>query len=475
MSFLRPLRAAWLAWTACCGSALAWTPADLDLLTSQFATLASQRQYQVRPVDWVFPDPADCFDPEKHCYFSNPDGPYGFPHFNDTSSLATRLNATEALVYVLETPPSMRYFGFTSYLFARHYDALPHDPSSSGVVQVYASLNDTLNLRRIRTTGSTEPGQNVFSQLSVVVVTADSVTAADVQAAFTDLGYPADTALNLLPLPVETVPLKMGRSTSGDLFSALLRMAYPASSSALSDYIARAPVRVLRLSPGRSRDAQLLPTPRYQAPGSGQPEAPALRDARDDLARRLVARYALDYEVTELRGPIPFQTRNYTCVAQAFPCNGDNPDAIYTRDVNDFIPSSRKQKVLVVGVNHTRTGKTTYMMHAASSDEHHAGVLGTSDEWLTGSAQALAGAGARRSPHYPLYDQLYAFTVGYDCSDTPGCRPVPEPSADNPVGVPFGQPVDLTARYYLDPVTQTRPHRGELIPHRLFLLTPRHP
>lgn len=126
-------------------------------------------------------------------------------------------------------------------------------------------------------------------------------------------------------------------------------------------------------------------------------------------------------------------------------------------------------------MNHTVTGKTSYLMHALYDASHNAGVLGTSDAWLAGTAQLMAGPDAGKMRYAALLDQLYAFTLGYDCSGEAACRRVPEPTPDAPIGISFGQPMDLSARYYLEPATDTRPDTQEVILHRVFLLTPLSP
>ncbi|HSB02558.1 MAG TPA: hypothetical protein VLE49_18045, partial [Anaerolineales bacterium] len=90
-----------------------------------------------------------------------------------------------------------------------------------------------------------------------------------------------------------------------------------------------------------------------------------------------------------------------------------------------------------------------------------------------GSALTMAGITSTADPRYATYSELYAFTVSYDCTGEPVCFTIPQPTADNAVGIPFGDPIDTTARYYVDPATKTRPSSDEVIFHRVFVLKKR--
>ena len=48
-------------------------------------------------------------------------------------------------------------------------------------------------------------------------------------------------------------------------------------------------------------------------------------------------------------------------------------------------------------------------------------------------------------PRYALYSQLYALTISYDCTGEPVCLTIPQPTTANPVGVPFGTNMKITA------------------------------
>lgn len=449
----------------------AWSAADLDTLTQQL-TLQLAGSYKVQETGWSFLSPADCFQGGRQCFFSNPDGVYGMPAFSRSGyDMARSMAPTEAWVMLLEMPPQARYTGITPYLHTRCYDPAKGDPTT-GCVTVLESLSDSLHQTALRGTESSTGGT---TGLSAVVMTGDAATAGAVTSALGNLGYPVSQALATLPLPVNTVPLRMGKGAQDDRFTVMMRLTYPDNASALDDYIARSPVRLLRLTPQADRAAQTIAPPVDKVPGTGVKEDRSLKSARDELASLLASRYQGLYTVKERLSPVPVATRHFRCTTYALPCNADNPDAIYTLDLQGYVPASRGEKLLFVGVNHTSTGKTSYLMHALYDATHNAGVLGTSDAWLTGTARLMAGPDAGKMRYAALLDQLYAFTLGYDCTGEVACRQVPEPTTQTPVGISFGQPMDLSARYYLEPATDTRPDTQEVILHRVFQLTPLSP
>ncbi|HDY70699.1 MAG TPA: PilZ domain-containing protein, partial [Nitrospirae bacterium] len=112
----------------------------------------------------------------------------------------------------------------------------------------------------------------------------------------------------------------------------------------------------------------------------------------------------LNNEVLE----VPVQVKRL--VQKGISCNVDNSDGLYTRDINTYIPSSPEDKILIVGVNHVDTGKTTYVSHSVVNDLYHVGVVAVNDDWLRESALEMAGITDINDPRYSTYSQLYAFT-----------------------------------------------------------------
>lgn len=465
---MRKLRYAWIIFLAVAlfaSTAAAWSTEDLDALDQAFSSQMSS-DYVVIHYPWQFITSCTA----ANCFGSNPDSPYGSPNFGTRVPQTRQLRPTSALVLIMETPPPVRYFGVTPYIFARTYtESIPYNPFTPGIIPVFESLTDTVNLQTIGTIGSPNPGTNAFSQLSVIAITADVKTYNDIAERFVALGFPA-YAINQISLPINAVPLHMGISLTGDTYTVLLRMAYPDNPDQMTDYINRTPVKLMYLVPTVQRAVSALPTPISRTPGDGQSEPLELAAARNQLVDQLTAQFATDFTITESTYN-PMQTINYVCVRYGIQCKGDNPDAIYTRDVHDYIPSSVQDRILIVGVNHVKTNKATYLSHSIVNPANDSGVKGVSDTWLDGSGLGMANVTDPNDPRYTAYQQLYAFTVSYDCGNDPWCVTIPQPTPANSEGIVFGDPFELTGRIYLDPATGTRPAVDELIFHKVFILT----
>lgn len=465
---LLPLAAAALCAASAHAQTRTWGPEDVNPLTNAFTSVMSSN-FQVKQFPWTFITVASCLASHINCNGANPDSPYGYAQFGNGANF-TYLKSTDALVLVMQTPPPVRYYGLTTYMNTRYYPSLPSNPGTPGVVQIFESLNDTVNHKEIATAGSPTPGQVPFGQLSVTVVTADAITNAAVMKGFSALGLPS-TAINQITLPYNLVPLNFGLVPTSDTYSVFMRVAYPDDPNALTDYIAKSPINVLKLSALKARPIVPLPDPSYKVPGEGVNEPVSLTQARNQLVSDLLARYGTQYTANEqIVPPTLQQTANFTCIDEAILCNGDNPDAFYTQDVLNYAPATLQDKVLIVGVNHVATGKATYISDSVVNYANNSGVVAIGNAQLDGSALRMAGITDPNDPRYAAYSQLYALTISYDCTGEPVCLQIPQPTPDNPVGIPFGAPFRITNRTYLDPVTLTRPKSGELIFERSFVL-----
>jgi hypothetical protein len=456
-----------------------WIVENRGQLTQSFTTAMSST-FKVTKFPFFFQ--LDC-EALINCYDANPAGPEGVPNFSVNPALSQQnsdwLASTGAIVLVTETPPTMTYFGVTPYLFEEYYSKqMPKNPTGTpGTVTVFESMTDTANLDVVGTTGSTTPGTNPFTQIAVFVITADSNTYNDIVNEFVALGLPA-SAINQMTLPVNAVPLKMGIAVADDTFTVLLRTAYPANQSLLTNYVQRVPIDVLAMQPIKARTLVALPKPTYRLPGDGHNESATLRTARNQLATTLVNKFAANYTITQVT-PAVEQTVNYYAATNATASNGDNPDALYTQEVgftSSYIPGPN-DLLLIVGVNHDAyfpgtaypgTGTTTYFSNSVVNPSGNQEVLGIPDSWMAGSAIAMSGIKSS-NPSYGNYQQLYAYTVGFNCTGQVWCATIPQPSNGN-VGITLGEPIRFVGRLYLDPLTKTRPLSSEIIFDAVYIL-----
>ena len=457
----------------------AWIVENRSQLTQSFTTAMSST-FTVTQFPFFFQ--VDC-TAAINCYDANPAGPEGLPNFSLNPALPQRISdwllSTGAIVLVTETPPTMTYFGVTPYLFDEYYSRqMPKNPTETpGTVTVFESLTDTANLDVVGTTGSPTPGTNPFTQIAVFVITADTNTYNDIVNEFVALGLPA-TAINQMTLPVNAVPLKMGTTAADDTFTVLLRTAYPANQSLLTNYVQRTPIDVLLMEPIKARTLAALPKPTYRVPGDGHNESATLRTARNKLATTLVNMFSANYTVTDATLTV-VQTQNYYAATTATAGNGDNPDALYIQEVgftSSYIPGPN-DLLLIVGVNHDAyfpdtaypgTGTTTYFNNSVLNPSGNQAVLGIPDSWMAGSAIAMAGINST-SPLYATYQSLYAYTVGFNCTGQVWCATIPQP-VNGSVGITPGEPMRLMGRLYLDPLTKTRPLSSEIILDSVYIL-----
>jgi len=428
--------------------------------------------WNVTTGSWMYFDSVGCFTtPGFTCYGDNPSSPYGSPYFDEfgtNPNLATlQLGADEAIVVIFRTPPEMRYYSFNQYLFKRQ------DSST----EIFGSMSEALNLRRLGTTGSPEPGASPFGSYAAVVWTADQNTFDSVQADLLESGLPLN-AINFLPLP-QAIParpsepayaLHLGHGPSSDVFNLLMRTAMPSDQAAFDAYKQENPYYVLRVGPG----THLPPNPAqvigYPSDISGIAESPSLQTALNRLVSDIGKRYGNAFSFKK-------QANTYTehvgwdCISEISECTGDNYDVLYSHDVATFVRVKDLQDfIIVVGVNHQQSGKAAYINSTIYDSKKFASIVSVDDADLTSqSALYHAGITNPRDPRVRAYKGLYAYMFSYDCAGKQYCAAIPPPTASNPVGLRPGAPFFVLSRSYLEPHTLVRPSDTEVVPHQVFL------
>ena len=428
--------------------------------------------WNVTTGSWVYFDTEACFTtPAFTCYGDNPASPYGSPYFGEfgaNPNLATlQLGQDEAVVVVFRTPPQMRYYSFNQYLFKR----------ADSSTEIFGSMSEALNLKKLGTTGSTEPGASPFGSYAAVVWTADQNTFDSVQADLLESGLPLH-AINFLPLP-QAIParpsepaydLHMGHGPTFDVFNLLMRTALPSDQAAFDDYVLENPYYVMRVGPGTHLAPNPAPVIGYPSDISGISESSSLQTALNRLVSDIGKRYASTFTFKK-------QTSTYTshvgwdCISESSECTGDNYDSLYSRDESTFIRVNNLQDfIIVVGVNHEAAGKAAYINSAVYDTKKLASIVSVTDADLTSqSALYHAGITNPRDPRVRTYRGLYAYMFSYDCAGKQYCAAIPPPTASNPVGLRPGAPFFVLGRSYLEPHTLVRPSQTEIVPHQVFL------
>ncbi|MFT3897969.1 MAG: hypothetical protein QM719_09800 [Thermomonas sp.] len=423
---------------------------------------------------WRYFDTLGCFTtPGYICYGNNPASPYGSPYFGEygaNPNLATvQLGQDEAIVVIFRTPPEMRYYSFNQYLFRR----------SDSSTEVFASLSEALNLKRLGTTGSPTPGASPFGSYAAVVWTADQNTFDSVQADLLQSGLPLH-AINFLPLP-QAIPARpaepaygvhLGHGSSADVFNMLMRTALPSDQAQFDAYVQENPYYVVRVGPSTHLAPNPAPVIGYPSDVSGVRESASLQAALNRLVSDIGKNYAGGF--TFKKQTSTFTTHvGWDCISEISECTGDNFDVLYSHDEATFIRVKNLQDfMIVVGVNHEATDKAAYMNFAVYDTKKLASIVSVSDSDLTNqSALYHAGITNPRDPRVRTYKGLYAYMFSYDCAGKPYCAPIPAPTASNPIGLKAGAPFFVLGRNYLEPNTLVRPLPAEIVPHQVFLGT----
>lgn len=365
------------------------------------------RGWVAKKGEWKYFDVKNCFQGTKSCAGNNPSSPYGYPSFADEQAsgmtLAYQIGINEALVLIFRTPPDSRYYAFTPYFMKAH----------NSVEIDFASLSDSLNHRKLVTTGSVLPGGAPFNQYSVIVWTANINTYSQVQQIFVGLQFP-ETAVNLIPIPL-AIPgfnFSLGYGENGDIYSMLMRIALPKSQTQLDAYMREKPFFVVKLNPDLNIEFNSLPAQGYSSTLSSlveQEAYPNLQTALNMLVYDIKNKYASQYFFYKNNPDFPLKN-GWDCITTTSICNGDNHDDLNSADTRVINVTSLQDMVIVVGVNHQKTGKATYLNHSVYDTVHSAGITSVTDVELTNeSALYHAGVTAANDWRRILYKNLYAY------------------------------------------------------------------
>lgn len=409
---------------------------------------------------WEYVNIADCYLGHANCFGNNPSGEYGSPTLPTPNGLSPVLQLTpnEALVIFLRTPPKMRYFGFTQYLFSRPGQTYP----------LFASVSDSLNLKEFSALDSQTPGAGVFDKYAVIVWTADLNAYNSIVKTLAKQGIASDR-INFIPIPI-SLPLFMGNGLVYDSFNLLMRTAIPDVRSRLDSYLASMPFYVVKAGPATRTPVNAAPTIGYANRTSGIVEDPALRISLTKMIANIKDHYAAQFAFTDLKIGITDIT-GWDCIKRNMTCNADTYDALYSRSTTVQVARTN-DVVIVAGVNHQKTNKALYLNLTIADAARSTGIVAIDDMVLTTeSALYHAGITSPNDPRIQSYQNLYAYAVSYDCSGLQFCLQIPPPTPENPVGLAPGAPFVIAGRSYVEPHTLVRPSLQEVVMHRVFLGT----
>lgn len=420
---------------------------------------------------WEYFDVVKCFTQGVTCFGNNPTTPYGFPVFRydaqGNALLDFKMNPNDAIVIFFRAPPKLRYFGLTQYLFNR----------GGSVSPVFASLSDTFN----NSAGDFETslkainggrGESLYDNYIAVVWAADVNTKNSVVNLISSMGISAQN-VNFIPMPYE-LPIFMGETETADSFGMLMRNAMPEVQANFDAYKEEKPFFVVKVGPIYSANVSPAPILGYRDEETGYSESATLKINLDTLVADIKKRYSSQFLFNEQSVSYTEKT-GWDCISGKANCNGDNHDARYSSDITKpFKPKKLQDAILVVGVNHQKTGKALYINHSVYDIEKLAGIASVNDTQFTvSSALYHAGYSLANKAKTQQYQYLYAYLISYDCAGLKYCLTIPQPTDDNPVGLEPGEPFHVVGRAYVDPRSGVRPSLKEIVKHRSFIMIKR--
>jgi hypothetical protein len=378
-----------------------------------------------------------------NCFYVNPASPYVTYQFADgdaAPAASWHLGGDEAVVFIGKTPPPARYFGWRSYLYRRDGTDL------------FASLGDTLNQLVIATQGTPggAPG-DPFARDTVVITTADRALDAQLRAQLVEAGAPtAILNTDVIPSPL----VRMGYDAGADTFLMLLRVAVFADAARGDAYLGAVPGVVLRVRPTAQKAADPFALPTLRPRGTGRTEADHAA-ALDRLGAAILARHAP--LVAAASSAQPLDIWGWDCIQAGRPCSGDNRDTPYLRLGPTLLSADPSDFIVVYGVDHERTGKSSYANLSLYDAARGAAVLGLLGTDLHGSAADYLGDD-------PAATDLYAWRFARACGGAPYCSEVGQGFP----GVPLDGNLSFLERAYLEPPTRAGPLPEELEAPRML-------
>jgi hypothetical protein len=410
-----------------------------------------------------------------------------------TQPFTYQLGPAEAVVMIGLTPPPVAFFSYQPYVIRKEYPQfIPSElrtPPIAGCqadpahcLDVSTSLGDSVNVATIHTTGPTP-----FSRPMVLVLTADQGTDARIRGALRAADYPP-SIVNTLVLPASLLKLGIGPfSDQIALVARYAKWADPATGQAYLDSLksSNSPISVFRVTPRNSPAPNPLPAPKLRIRGTGKTEMD-LMGKLGELRQAIIASNPGSNVTEYIMAPRYYDGYDY--LQRGARAYGDTRDALYLSagyhaDRNDGInltlDPDRNEYLIVYGVNHSGTGKATYMninIYASRTTETLPdGSTRTEDPRLALASifdTSLAGtAGDYLHQPNPSNDLLYAYKIKWSCDPREAhCLSLSADVADCKRRLVFGKNTQLliATRSYLEPATKVGPAFTEILYDRVL-------
>ncbi|MCP4289294.1 MAG: hypothetical protein GY792_33545 [Gammaproteobacteria bacterium] len=388
---------------------------------------------------------------------------------------ALKMDQDEAMVWVGNTPPEVKYFSYQHYLVTRTYL-----DQAKKIVKLYARLGDSANNYNIPS------GGDPYEQFTVFVISANQDTRQMVTDAIKDSGIDEDLIVYLdLPsetddLPSETEPgieVKFGLGVLADSFNFLHRATLFADAEAKDTYINRPPLELLRVTPRTEMAANPIPRPqpRSRITGEREQDDAELGELVETLQSRIIAAHSGDYQyVTVLETKPWLYPGGDVAIADREGVLGETNDTLYLRTKEFELEDD--DLIVAFGPNHSVSGKSVYSnvsIYGAEAENGIGGIVSIPLDPDADDPVELAafgdvsgttyfGSASIYMPELPLEEQesLYAFKFARSEIDE-FTYSIPYNDGDYR-GLNAGDGVFLGFRNYVDLITTIGPYPGDV-------------
>ena len=405
------------------------------------------------------------------------------------TNIIYRLSDNEALISVVQYPPTAAYFGYQSYVFTSAMSnytttdplqvVAPHGSNPPSRYELFASIGNDVNNVVV---------QNQFQtpwngQVVVYVTTSNQVLADDLVQQLSANG------VNAKAIMIEKIGANVvtGKGAAADDLVSLIRYAVPQDQNAANAWLndVNSNVKVYKVS--KQTSVTRYPNNRY-TPRSSTSEL-ALTAPLDELAALLNAWLASvqptqtiqteNFRTLTLYNPVtqtPSGLVGSDCIEKGTICDGDNQDT-YTYALSPKVQLGANDTMVVAGLNHNLFSNSSYISLAIYNAAEAAGVASVSQTNpeavgfnagnLTGSAEAvLRDLGLYNNASAALklaLPKLYVSLISRNCSyATSYCV-----SLDGTNLIPAGANINMYERAYLRPGDTTAADVNNMLRPRL--------
>jgi len=404
------------------------------------------------------------------CYANNPSAPYMLSKIPDAPGQTAqnhlsdaplhpenaglwaeyKLRPDEAIVYLGTTPPECDYFSYCGYIVMRYF------PAEGQVRRVFASLGDTINRQKLQM--ETIYGNDPFKQPIIVIFSADTNTAKTATTALIQAGYPEDI-IHTLPIPHTMV--KMGLEAESDSFTLLHRMAFFQNTQDGDSYMNSTPGVVYRLTPDEYTEPAYFPVPELIVRGTGDTRELDLYADLEELKEAILDTYGRK-RAEEMSTEV-WLYEGYDGIQRNIDVLGETRDTVYLKTSNTTLGDNPDEFIIVYGVNHAATKKSTYANFGLYGTTALNGIGGVSNHDYTGTAESYI-------PNNPNAKYLYVGKIARQDDGSPATVAIPYDALAH--GIELDEPCFVGFRAYVEPDTKVGPIWSEIVYDRAIKFNP---